>query len=172
MAETDSVIDHHRFPHPDWKGGGWKRVTRWNSPQGPDRRFARRAAGNAAALARTVVRGRRRPPLPPYGGSAWWCLTREAVEYVLAYCDANPSDLEFWRHVEFPDEIFFQSVLAASGLPLTNRAPTLMAWHQPGGIVQPADVRPAVDSPYWFARKFNDEETIDLVDKEIGLRPR
>ena len=172
MADADSLIDHHRFPHPDWKGGGWKRGTRWNSPGGPDRRVARRAAGNAAAIARTAVRGRRRPPLHPYGGSAWWCLTREAVEYVLGYCDANPDDVDFWRRVEFPDEIFFQTVLAASGLPLTNRAPTLMAWHQPGGIVQPGDVQPAIDSPYWFARKFGSEETMDLVDAAIGSRAR
>jgi len=168
MAGSTSVIDHHRFPHPDWKGGGWKRVTRWNDPAGPDRQAVRRAAGNALAVARTAVRGRRTPPQHPYGGSAWWCLTREAVDYVLGYCDANPEDLDFWRHVEFPDEIFFQTVLAGSGLPLENRAPTLMAWGRRGGVVHDDDVPGMVASPQWFGRKFDSESTMDLVDASIA----
>lgn len=167
MAASPSVIDHHRFPHPDWRGGGWNRVTRWNDPSGPDRRLARRALGNARAAIRTALRGRREPPLHPYGGSAWWCLTREAVDYVLDYCDADPADLDFWRRVEFPDEIFFQTVLAASGIPLENRAPTLMAWSRPGGIVEDADVPELVAAPQWFGRKFDSLETMDLVDHAL-----
>ena len=48
MAARASMIDHHRFPHPDWKGGGWKRVTRWNDPTGLDRRAVRRAGRRCA----------------------------------------------------------------------------------------------------------------------------
>lgn len=168
MSRAGSVIDHHPFPHPDWRGGGWNRVTRWNSPGGPSRHVARRVARNAVAAGTTVIRGRRRPPMHPYGGSAWWCMTSEAVEAVLDYCQGTPDGLEFWRRVEFPDEIFFQTVLAATGLPMVNRAPTLMAWHRPGGIVQPEDLRRAVESNHWFARKFDDVSTMDLVDGVLG----
>jgi hypothetical protein len=69
--------------------------------------------------------------------------------------------------VWWPDEIFFQTLIVASGLPITNRTPTHMAWDSPGGIVELSDVAKLREVPQWFARKFNDHETLDLVDATL-----
>jgi len=167
MEAQGSVIEFIRFPHPDWTGGGWPRIQRWNRPSGPSRKMIGMAALNARATIETALRGQREAPSWPYGGSAWWCLDREAVEFIVASCDSDPHTFAFWRRVWFPDEIFFQTLLVDSGLPLTNRAPSYMAWGSPGGLVAIGDVGELRDIPHWFARKFDDHETLDLVDSTL-----
>lgn len=49
-----------------------------------------------------------------YGGSLWWCLTTECVEYVLKFVKVNDEYCNFFTHVLCPDEIFFNSIIANS----------------------------------------------------------
>ena len=167
MEAQGSVIECAKFPHPDWADGGWPRVRRWIRRSGPSRKGLGMAALEARAQIETLVRGQREAPSWPYGGSAWWCLDREAVELIVTSCDSDPNSLAFWRRVWWPDEIFFQTLIVASGLPITNRTPTHMAWDSPGGIVELSDVAKLREVPQWFARKFNDHETLDLVDATL-----
>ena len=59
---------------------------------------------------------RRRMPLglAPWHGSQWWALTAAAAQHVLDVADRHPGLVAFHRHVHHPEEIFFQTVLAAS----------------------------------------------------------
>lgn len=44
-------------------------------------------------------------------GSQWWCLRRETIEKVLAFCDTRPDVMRFFRTTWIPDETFFQTVV-------------------------------------------------------------
>lgn len=53
---------------------------------------------------------------PPAGiemriGSQWWCLRRQTVETVLAFCDAQPEVMRFFATTWIPDETFFQTLV-------------------------------------------------------------
>ncbi|MBS0574583.1 MAG: glycosyl transferase [Proteobacteria bacterium] len=44
-------------------------------------------------------------------GSQWWCLRRRTIEKVLAFCDARPDVVRFFRTTWIPDETFFQTIV-------------------------------------------------------------
>ena len=44
-------------------------------------------------------------------GSQWWCLRRQTVEQVLAFCDRRRDVLRFFARSWIPDETFFQTVV-------------------------------------------------------------
>jgi hypothetical protein len=44
-------------------------------------------------------------------GSQWWCLRRSTIEAVLAFCDARPDVMRFFRTTWIPDETFFQTIV-------------------------------------------------------------
>ncbi|MEH6309078.1 beta-1,6-N-acetylglucosaminyltransferase [Olivibacter sp. CPCC 100613] len=51
---------------------------------------------------------------PPFGGSQWWCLTHEAVTYVVKFINYNKIILNYFEHTLIPDEIFFHTILLNS----------------------------------------------------------
>ncbi len=59
---------------------------------------------------------KRRLPLGmiPYGGSQWWMLTADAVDYVLDHVRAHPSIPRFFQFAHSPDELTFQTILMNS----------------------------------------------------------
>lgn len=52
--------------------------------------------------------------LVPYGGDAWWALSRAAAGYVLDFVRQNPAVMEFFRHTFCPDEHVFQTIIGGS----------------------------------------------------------
>ena len=54
--------------------------------------------------------------LMPFGGSAWWALSREACEHVFSFVATNPSIVRFFHNTLCPDESFFQTILNNSEL--------------------------------------------------------
>jgi hypothetical protein len=60
------------------------------------------------------------PELVPYGGSQWWSLTDECVRYLLDFVDKRRDVVRFFRYVQCPDEMFFQTILMNS--PFAERA--------------------------------------------------
>jgi len=117
---------------------------------------------------------RRRLPdgLRPYGGSAHWCLARNAVEHVVRVVRDRPEVVRFFRRVWIPDEIFFQTILMSSDLAGTVVNETLHYTSWRSGSARP-DVLTARDLPALlasgklFARKFDadvDARVLDLLD--------
>lgn len=47
----------------------------------------------------------------PVTGSQWWCLSGDAVRYVLDYNERRPALYRFCKYVDCSDEFFFQAVL-------------------------------------------------------------
>ncbi len=90
-------------PTPFWeRGGGLRRFRHYNL-----------ALGRPFPVRRLRVPARRSPPagVALRGGSPYHLLAADHVRAVLAYCNARPDVLRFWRTVWAPDESFLPSVL-------------------------------------------------------------
>ena len=44
-------------------------------------------------------------------GSQWWCLRRQTIEKLLAFCAARPDVMRFFATTWIPDETFFQTLV-------------------------------------------------------------
>lgn len=116
--------------------------------------------------------------LTAYGGGAYWNLSRACVEYVARFVRSRPDVLDFFQHVDIPDETFFQTVLMSSELAgsVVNDNLRYIDWTRgprPACLVA-GDLPALRASPKLFARKFDvfhDAEIFDLVDAELLQEP-
>ena len=109
--------------------------------------------------------------LPPYFGSAYWCMDRRALKQVYEYANANPAYVNFFKGCHIPEECFFQTILMNSPLAgeVATRSLTYVNWRPPWpGILTRSDLPALMESECLFARKFDadsDREVLDLLDK-------
>jgi hypothetical protein len=120
--------------------------------------------------------------LRPMAGSQWWAITGEACRYVLDYVREHQRFVHFSRHVDCPDEFFFQTILGNSrfaptlepSITYTNWRPgqmspdTLIDFHlehfaQPLVMNSVNHNCPLPGGEVLFARKF-DEQPWNLVE--------
>jgi Core-2/I-Branching enzyme len=148
--------------------------TEWWSPRGgldrieyPHLRFNGHHA--RIPVRRSFPRG-----LEPYGGGAYWSLSRDAVQYVSGFVKDRPDVVAFFKHVDIPDEIFFQTVLLNSPLAKTivNDHLRYIDWTRGPrpAILETSDFEALAASPKLFARKFDvrhDEQILDLIDERL-----
>lgn len=127
---------------------------------------------------RIPIRIHRRLPagLKPCGGSQWWCLSREALDYMSGYLDRNPSVVRFFRHVAVPDETVFQTLVYNSPFEQGIVADNLhyVDWERPNPyyprVLDLSDFDRICSSDKLFARKFDisfDQKILDLIDRKI-----
>lgn len=156
-----SAFMHFPLPTPDWDGGGLPRYRDWHL------RWHRLHL--RLPLRRTLPLG-----LAPWGGSAYWIMSRAAVETVLAFVEEHPEVVSFFRHVDIPDELFFQTILLNS--PLASECEDIrLHYTEWGRTPAPAflleeDYPHLAESPCLFARKFDaeiDARILDLVDENL-----
>ena len=126
----------------------------------------------------------------PHGGAQWWCLTREAVDYILQFKSLNPGFFRYFQFVVAPDELIFQSILSNSRFAkqICGKI-TYDDWSVPSPpypkILDEGDFDVLNNSSWLFARKFDliksarlrdllDEVRLIecLVDLTIGLHVR
>lgn len=112
----------------------------------------------------------------PFGGSSYWCLPRECIEHIDALTRRDRRLVRFFRFVDVPDEMFFQTVLLNS--PFAPRAVNdnlrYIDWKDPNagspGILDNGDFEKLAASPKLFARKFDesvDAHVLDRIDREL-----
>ena len=170
LAESGgrSFMAYDRLP------GGWqdgmKRITHWHS----------RRIGVPRGWHLSVPMRRRLPQrLVPYGGSAYWWLSREAVDYVRRYVVEQPGFYRFFKHVDVPDEIFFHTIVMNSPLrdSVVNDELRHVDWTRDPlpAIFGAGDLETLRRSPKLMARKFDsavDAEILDLIDTELLVEAR
>jgi len=123
--------------------------------------------------------------LPPnislYGGSQWWCLTRECIHYIYHFVVNNPGFVEYCKHLFVPDEIFFQTIVLNSYFKsnVFNNGLRYIDWDSvPQPKTHPATLSKKYfpilnNSPTLFARKFDielDSEILDMIDNTLLKR--
>lgn len=113
-----SFLPHWPLPSPLFGDqGGMERLRYWHRP---------------------VRRRRVRLPVPrrlpagivPYGGSAYYMLSRRAVDALFAYLARRPDLARFYRHAWTPDEMFIHTALLNCGAAgeIANENLWLMHW--------------------------------------------
>lgn len=162
-ARGRSFMNHWPLPYAPWGDrDGLDRIEDWHVVT-----FGRRHL--ALPLRRRLPLG-----LAPYGGGAYWCLSKEVIDYVHGFVRANPSYVRFFEHVLIPDELFFQTIVMNSELrdSIENDNLRYLDWSRdPGPAVLVQEDLPAlVSSHKLFARKFDervDSSILDLLDAHI-----
>jgi hypothetical protein len=173
-AEGRSFMEFFPLPGPEWSDGGLDRIERWHVHT--DRR-------HVAFPPRGWAFPRRRFPagLHPFGGSSYWCLASDCVRYVHRFVTANARFVNFFRHVDVPDELFFQTILLNSPLRdrIVNDNLRYIDWRDPTSgspaVLTSPDLPAMQASAKLFARKFDaavDGTVLDLIDEELLQAPR
>lgn len=117
---------------------------------------------------------KRKPPIPIWGGSQWFTITKNAFDYILSYTEEHPEFISFMKKSNFTDELFFQTLLMNSPYKndCINDNLRYIDWDaQPGKKVSSpktltmADYERLQKSPAFFARKFDTGIDSDILDK-------
>jgi hypothetical protein len=107
-------------------------------------------------------------PIPYYGGWNWVNLSQEAMQYVIHFLDENPDYIRTFKYSLTADELWLQTILFNSSLPVINDNLRFTDWpkYTPHPkILLTEDFQPIYSSKDWFGRKFDVN-----VDKEIVLK--
>ncbi|MES2757510.1 MAG: beta-1,6-N-acetylglucosaminyltransferase [Pseudomonadota bacterium] len=152
--------------------GGWNCAHRYQyfHVSGPLAALANRAM-RACRMRRRMVHG-----WQPWAGSSWWALSRGCVEAIVARVAADPALARFFRSVDCPDEMFFQTVVMNS--PFGQRVLHYHFRHiqwTPGSSRSPkvlgaADFGAIAASPAHFCRKLEPAASAALLPLLAGLR--
>ncbi len=171
-----SFLQYHALPSSQWPPDGTSRYMRWHFNLGikdlPIRKLANRALNR---LFNTISPTRQFPQnLEPYGGWQWWCLERNAIDYMLDFTHKNPKVVNYFKTVRIPDEMYFHTVLLNSPLAssIQNRLLTFADWKGPPypRILLRSDFNQLSNDNYFFARKFDpniDHTILDKIDHEL-----
>jgi hypothetical protein len=164
-----SFMDYFSLPHEEWEGGGMQRVEQWHVRLfGRHYRFPK---NRNSLIKRNFPKGFRL-----FGGSSYWCLSRECITYIHRFIKSNPGFMNFFRYVDVPDELIFQTILMNSPLAgdIVNDDLRYIDWKDldsgSPAILDRSDFESLVKSTKLFARKFDmnvDPEVLDLIDLEI-----
>jgi Core-2/I-Branching enzyme len=163
-----SFLAHFSLPTDEWEAGGLPRIDRWHI-----RLHGRHyiVSGRRLSIERRIPLG-----LRPFGGSSYWCLSWRCVEYAHRFIRENPSYVRFFRYVDVPDEIFFQTIILNSPLRETVVNDDLRYVHwRDWNDARPAilgadDFETIMGSGKLFARKFDsacDSQILDMIDAVI-----
>lgn len=109
-----------------------------------------------------------------YGGSSWFSLTGDCLEYIISYVDRNPSYYRFFKNTLCGDEIFFQTILVNSPFKntLVNDNKRYIKWKQGDSspnILTLSDYIALKESDKIWARKFDIqyEEILAKIEKDL-----
>jgi hypothetical protein len=108
--------------------------------------------------------------LKPFGGSQWWILSNESVQYVLDFVNTHVCYNWFFKLVDCSDELFFQTILCNSHRFefIENNYMRYIDWSenkQSPKVLTELDYRNIVDSNKLFARKMDSPQSKDLIEK-------
>ncbi|NJO94265.1 MAG: hypothetical protein HC820_07835 [Hydrococcus sp. RM1_1_31] len=112
----------------------------------------------------------------PYGGSQWWCLSRDCIKYINNFIQNNSEFVDYYKYVFIPDESFFQSVVSNSPFKynIANDDLRFVDWENsnptPPAVLDTNYLEILQNSSKLLARKFDikrSSEILDLIDKEI-----
>lgn len=111
----------------------------------------------------------------PYGGSAYWALSGEAVRFVKESLRRRPEFISFFKRTASPDEMFFHTLLFNSPLrdKLISNGLHHIKW-APGSdhpaTLRAREIDELLGSDKLFARKFDpevDSKVLDLLDRRV-----
>lgn len=168
-------MEYHPLPYSAWPEGGLDRLSRYNMYDLLDGRTGlnERLIKGFSKLQKIIGFKRhfskKFPPL--YGGSTYWSLKRESLEYVFQYMKNSPRYLKRFKYSFCSEEIFFQTILLNSSLreKIVNNNKRFIIWEERNGNfpanLDVGDYENIRASDALFARKFEHPVSDLLLDK-------
>jgi len=166
-----SFIEYFPLPDKSWRNGGIDRIERWHIHyRSRHFVFPRKRS--------SIVRRHFPAGFQPYGGSGYWCLSRECAVLIHDFVQLHPGFVNFFRYVNIPDEIMFQTILLNSRYKdrIVNDNLRFIEWSGPNtrspAVLCKEDFEKLTHSPKLYARKFDvniDADVLDRLDSVIGL---
>jgi hypothetical protein len=149
--------------------GGMDRIEAWHWRIG--KRHVRFPPGHRLPIKRRFPKAFR-----PFGGSSYWCLPRDCIRYIYELTSRDRTFTRFFRYVDVPDEIVFQTIVLNSPFRemAVNDNLRYIDWKDADAgspaILRKSDFGKLMSSPKLFARKFDirvDAEVLNLIDQKI-----
>ena len=173
-------LEHFKIPTGQWRRGGMYRVDYYNFYDLLNARKNNRLFIHRLVRLQEILKIKRpflRDKIPNlFGGSAFWSLTRQTLEYVVDYTNRDGYLLRRLSHTLAPDEIFFQTVIMnssyAKNVVNDNRRYIDHATNRGGGppaVLDESDFEKIISSNKLFARKF-DSPLSDKLKQMINQR--
>jgi hypothetical protein len=133
-----------------------------------------RLAGSLVTYILDKIRWKRRfyKGMRPWGGSAWWTLTRPCIKYIIGFLEKDKAMVNYMKKTIHPDEIVFQTIIMNSSFAqqAVNEDFRYIEWLKGNpnpNILRKTDFDKIVSSRHHFARKFDtevDEVVLDMLD--------
>lgn len=174
-------MEYHPLPYPSWPEGGLDRLSRYNMYDLLDGRsgIRERLIKGFSKLQKQIGFKRKfdKDFPKPYGGSTYWSIGREAIEYIFQYMNQNPKYLKRFKYSFCSEEIFFQTILANSPLKgkIVNNNKRFIIWEKRNGNfpanLDESDLQTIKRSNALFARKFEypiSENLLREIKKNIS----
>lgn len=173
--ENSIYMEYNKLPHKDWEDdGGYNRIIYYNFCD----TFNRRAFWGKAFIKILVelqkITGFKRkfydgfPVL--YGGSTYWSINRNCIDYVINYLQDNPQYLERFKYTFCAEEFFFQTIIMSSPYKdmVVNDPLRYILWEEKNGSfpanLDITDEEPILKSNAIFARKFEEPVSVELKE--------
>ncbi len=168
----NNYIEYHKLPYNEWAGNGG--LDRVNYYWLMNNRFDIR--GKYKRVLHFFLKVQRKLKISRafkyfdgnlYGGSQFWSLSEEAVNYILDFLNANKKYIKRFNHTHCSDEMFFQTILANSSISLVNNSLRYINWNTHSAsptILTEKDFENMVKSNSFFARKFDKEKSQRLIE--------
>ncbi len=163
-SQDKDFMEYHSLPYDAWPEGGMDRLSRYNFYDILDGRkgIRKRLIEGFSKLQKKIGFKRKfKKGFPPlYGGSTYWSLRRESLEYVFKYMSENPGFLGRFKYSFCSEEIFFQTILLNSPLRgnIINNNLRFIVWEERNGNfpanLDDSDYESILKSNSLFARKF------------------
>lgn len=158
-------MEYNKLPYANWPHGGTDRIDHYNLNDhlyGRDG-FGRFVIMSFLAIQRRLGLKRKYPnnfPKTIYGGSTYWSLSWQCINYVFKYMEENPEYLERFEYSFCSEEIFFQTIILNS--PFANMVENsnlrYIDWTERNNSfpanLDNSDLKPILESDSLFARKF------------------
>ncbi|WP_374166339.1 beta-1,6-N-acetylglucosaminyltransferase [Arcticibacter sp. MXS-1] len=169
-----SFIDYEALPRKAWQEdfeGGYTRLWYYYGFE-----FKKNAVGFVAKKSMAVLRylqkltglKRKLLSLPYYGGWTWVNLNREALTYLVNYVRDNPQVLKSFRYTNCADEIWMQTILLTSDLPLRNSDLRYTDWTNCVAnprILTQSNLEELKHTDALFARKFDPAVDAGVIER-------
>lgn len=160
-------MSHWRIPYKGWVNGGLDRIKYYwfvdkIGMENSDVFFSFQKENR---MERVYFRD-----FPPYGGSQWWCLTLECVQYILEFVERFPIIIDYFELTLIPDELFFKTIVMNSPFMENVVNDNLRYIIFEGGkphpnIIGMADFPGLIESQKFWARKFDMHHDSHILDK-------
>jgi len=162
-----SFMEYFAMPTKNWQNGGMDRINY----------YYLHSKNGFKKIPRTKVPWVIKNEIPnnvkPWGGSGYFTIFKKHAKYVLDFINSNPAFVSFFKHMDIPDEMFFQTILMNSKYKneIINDDLRYIDWSNPNecpAILRQNDFEKLKNTKDLIARKFDLEEDSKVLDKIDG----